>query len=434
MRTALCTLAFIIVFASAALSRHLVVPVEGVIDGGLAAFVERALSAAANEGADGVLLHIDTPGGRIDSAVAIKDAILRSSVPVIAFVDKSAISAGALISLACDSLYMATGASIGAATAVDLQGNKASEKVISYFRAQMCATAEATGRRTDLAEAMVDEDIAVEGVIEAGKLLTLTTNEALELDFADGTADTVEDVLALAGHPDATYVRLTLTWAEYVVRFLTHPLVSSLLMSVGFLGILVEIRTPGWGVGGTIAIIALVLFFGSQYIVRLAGWEELLLFTVGIVLLAIEAFIIPGFGIAGVGGIVCIVASMYLSLVGRMPHIADFERAAYMMGCAILLTAAGAVLILRFLPGSALFRRLALETVEGADAGYTSADTDDSLMGAQGVTLTPLRPSGKALVGGRKLDVVAEGEFLDRDVSVTVTEARGSRVVVKRAE
>ena len=434
MRTALCTLAYIIVLASPTSARHLVVPVEGVIDGGLAAFVERTLTSAADEGADSVILQIDTPGGRIDSAVSIKDAILRSSVPVIAFVDKNAISAGALISLACDSLYMATGSSIGAATAVDLQGNKASEKVISYFRAQMRATAEATGRRTDLAEAMVDEDIAVEGVIEAGKLLTLTTNEALELDFADGTADTVEDVLLLAGQEDASYVRLTLTWAELIVRFLTHPMVSSLLMSVGFLGIIIEIRTPGWGVGGTIAIVALALFFGSQYIVQLAGWEELMLFTAGIVLLVIEAFVIPGFGIAGVGGIGCIIVSMYLSLVGRIPRIADFERAAIMLGGAFLLTAAASALILRFLPKSALFRKFALETVEGADDGYTSADTDDTLVGARGVTLTPLRPAGKAFVGGRKLDVVAEGEFLDRDVPVAVTEARGSRVVVKQAD
>ena len=329
---------FMIYTVSNSLAEFVIVPIEGTIDGGLAAFVERAVNEARENGKEGIIFRVDTPGGRIDSAVYIKDTILDAEIPTVAFVDKSAISAGALISIACDSIYMSTGSSIGAATAVDIQGQKASEKVISYFRAQMRATAEAKGRRADIAEAMVDEELEIECISKKGMLVTLTYKEALEVGISNGTVDTIEEVLSRLGREDAEVVEYRLNWAEQVVRVLTHPIVSSLLMSIGFLGLLIEIKTPGWGVGGTIALIALALFFGSHYIVMLAGIEELLLFTVGIVLFALEIFVIPGFGIAGVGGIAFILLSLYLSLVGRMPHPQDFLNAAYTIGWSFLIT------------------------------------------------------------------------------------------------
>ena len=197
---------FLVYTVSNSLAEFVIVPIEGTIDGGLAAFVERTVNEAQENGKEGIIFRVDTPGGRIDSAVYIKDTILDVEIPTAAFVDKSAISAGALISIACDSIYMSTGSSIGAATAVDIQGQKASEKVISYFRAQMRATAEAKGRRADIAEAMVDEELEIEGISKKGMLVTLTYKEALEVGISNGTVDTIEEVLSLLGREDAEVV------------------------------------------------------------------------------------------------------------------------------------------------------------------------------------------------------------------------------------
>jgi membrane-bound serine protease (ClpP class) len=347
-------------------------------------------------------------------------------------VDRNAISAGSLISLAADSLYMATGGSIGAATAVDLEGRKASEKVISYFRAQMRATAEATGRRPDIAEAMVDETIEIPGISEKGKLLTLTYSEALPLGISDGTVDSIPEVLALMGEAGAEIVMVTPTWAEQVVRFLTDPIVSSLLMSIGFLGLLIEIKTPGFGLGGIIALVALFLFFGSHFFVQLAGWEELILFAAGTILLGLEVFAFPGFGFLGVAGIGCILASLFLSLVGRLPQLADLSRAAYILCGAILVTVLGGVLLFRFLPRTPLFGWIALDAALRPGEGYAPGKTPN-IMGMHGIAITPLHPTGKAAIGDTRYDVVTEGEYLDQDTPLVVTEVHGARVVVRRA-
>ncbi len=423
----------VLLFCQTAAASWLVVPIEGTIDGGLAALVHRAVTeAAGDKDVDGIIFRVDTPGGRIDSAVAIKDAILSANKTTVAFVDRNAISAGSLISLAADSLYMATGGSIGAATAVDLEGRKASEKVISYFRAQMRATAEARGRRPDIAEAMVDETIEIPGVSEKGKLLTLTYREALPLGISDGTVDSIPELLAMMGEPNAEIIMVTPTWAEQVVRFLTDPIVSSLLMSIGFLGLLIELRTPGFGLGGIIALVALGLFFGSHFIVRLAGWEELILFATGVVLLGLEAFVIPGFGIAGVAGIGCILASLFLSLVGHMPRMEDFSLAAYTLSGAILVTVLGGVLLLRLLPRTPFFGRITLDATLRPGQGYP-AEKAQGIVGKRGIALTPLHPTGKAVIGDVRYDVVTEGEYLDRDTPLVVAEIHGARVVVRRA-
>lgn len=410
----------------------MVVPIEKVIDGGLAEFVHRAITEAEDARSDGIVFHVDTPGGRIDSAVDIKDAILKTSIPTTAFVDRNAISAGSLISLACDSIYMSTGASIGAATAVDLEGRKATEKIISYFRAQMRATAEANGRRADIAEAMVDEEIAIDGITEKGKLLTLTYSEALDLGISDGTVDTLDGVLARLGMSGSAIERMKPNWAENLVRLFTHPVVSSLLMSIGFLGLLIELRTPGWGIPGTLGLIALMLFFGSHYIVRLVGVGELILFAAGIILLTLEVFVIPGFGITGVSGIALIVISLYLSLIGRVPYPGDYRVAAYTFAGAIALMFVGAALVVWLFPYTPFYGKLVLQESEHASQGFSSARTESELLGMTGMTLSDLRPSGKAEFGGRRIDVVTEGDYIEKGTPVTVDSVSGARVVVRK--
>ena len=419
------------VIGTPARAEFVIVPVEGTIDGGLAAFIERVVSNV-KPGTDGIIFHINTPGGRIDSAVDIKDTILNAKMPTIAFVDKSAISAGAVISLACDSIYMTTGSSIGAATAVDLEGKKASEKIISYFRAQMRATAEAKGRRADIAEAMVDEQIEVKGINKKGMLITLTYSEALKYDISDGTVETIDGVLSFLGKERSPVVWIKPNWAENIVRFLTHPIVSSLLISLGFLGLIIEIKTPGWGLGGTLALIALALFFGSHWIVHLAGIGELLLFGGGVILLAVEIFVIPGFGVVGVTGIALILVSLYLSLVGHMPRPEDITIASYSVTGAFFLTILGGYVVFKMFPRTPLFSKLTLETVESSGKGYISAETSSDLIGKAGNALSDLRPSGIADINGQRLDVVTEGEYIEKGTKVVVVEVKGSRIVVKK--
>jgi membrane-bound serine protease (ClpP class) len=425
---------FLFLTSSSVVAAFLEVPIEGTIDGGLAAFVSRNVDDAEKMHADGIIFHVNTPGGRIDSAVDIKDAILNSKVKTIAFVDKSAISAGSLISLACDSIYMAAGSSIGAATAVDLEGKKASEKVISYMRAQMRATAQAKHRRTDIAEAMVDEDIAISGLTVKGKLLTLTYSEALGVGISNGTVTDINDVLDRLGKKNTPIIESRINWAERVVRFLTDPIVSSLLLTIGFLGLIMELKAPGWGIGGTIALIALGLFFGSHYIVKLAGILEILLFAAGVILVIFEIFVAPGFGIPGVLGIILILASFFLSLVGKMPSRGDFVTAAHTMGWTFLFTVALGYFVIRYLPKTKLFNKIIMAKVEDASEGFSSADTASELVGMTGTATSNLRPAGKAEINGRRLDVVTEGEYILKGAAIVVTEVHGSRIVVKEVE
>jgi membrane-bound serine protease (ClpP class) len=238
-----------------------------------------------------VVLEVNTFGGRVDAAVLIRDTLLQARVRTVAFVNKRAISAGALITLAAETIAMADGGTIGAAMPVEMGAPGApaqpvAEKTVSYMRKEFRATAESRKRPPLLAEAMVDADVELPGVIEKGKLLTLTTEEALQHKLADFRADSIDAVFTFLDLVDADIRRASQTWAETLVRFLTHPVTSSLLMTLGILGILVEIRTPGLGVPGALGVASLALFFWGHWLVQLAGWEELLLVGIGLVLLA----------------------------------------------------------------------------------------------------------------------------------------------------
>jgi membrane-bound serine protease (ClpP class) len=414
-----------------------VAPVEGIIDLGLAPFVQRVLDEAAAAGAALVILEINTFGGRVDAAVLIRDALLNAKVKTAAFINKRAISAGALISLAAEQIAIGDGGTIGAATPVQIGQSGApeatSEKTVSYVRKEFRATAEARKRPPLIAEAMVDADIEIEGLIEKGKLLTLTTDEALEHKIADFRANSIESVLKQLNLEGAEITRLAPNWAEEFVRFLTHPVVSSLLMTIGMLGIIIEIRTPGFGLPGALGIASLALFFWGNWLVQLAGWEELLLFISGLVLLVLEIFVIPGFGIAGVLGIGAVLAGLSLSLVGGGATWEFFLRALGRVVFALLFAVAVSLLLLKYLPRLPFGRRLILDTGLAADAGYASApDEERLLLGRSGTTVTPLRPAGIADVDGRRIDVVSDGEFIDSGIPITVSRVDGNRIVVRR--
>src|SRR4051812_6602765 len=267
--------------------------VSGVVENGLAPYVARGLREAAAGGAAAVYLDIDTPGGRIDAAERIADAVRASDVPVYAWVNPRAYSAGALIALSTRSIYMRPGAVIGAATPVDGQGTKASEKTVSAMRAEFRSMAEQRGLDPKLAEAMVDENIEIPGVVLKGELLTLSTHEAVTLKFAKAQVADEAALLEAVGVPGAHVVTTEANWAESVVRFLTNPLVAPLLLSLGILGLVFEIKAGAFGLGGLLSLTSLGLFFGSSFILGLAGWEEVLLLGLGALALAVEIFVLP---------------------------------------------------------------------------------------------------------------------------------------------
>jgi membrane-bound serine protease (ClpP class) len=415
-----------------------VAPIEGMIDLGVAPFVQRVLREAERDSAAAVVFEINTFGGRVDAAVVVRDALLSSKVPTIAFINRRAISAGALIALAANTIAITKGGTIGAATPVQMGAPGApaqpvEEKTVSYVRKEFRSTAESRNRPALVAEAMVDSDIEIDGLIAKGKLLTLTTDEALAQRIADFQAESLSDLLAQRDLAGADIRRASVNWAEQIVRFLTNPIVSSLLVSVALLGILVEIRTPGIGFAGIAGVVALTLYLGGHWIVQLAGWEELLLIVLGLGLVAAEVFIIPGFGVAGVGGILALIAGLSLSVIGAgATGDAMANALGRVMVSTVLAAVAGAVLM-RFITRTPLSRALILDTDMSANDGWASApESDHRLLHAVGVAHSPLRPAGIAEFHGERVDVVSEGELIDAGTDIIVTRVDGNRVVVRQ--
>jgi membrane-bound serine protease (ClpP class) len=414
--------------------------IEGTIDLGLAAHVRRALEQHPHAAV--ILLEINTLGGRVDAAIQIRDALLGSKVKTIAFIHPRAISAGALIALATDVIAVSKGASIGAATPIQIEGDEATavdEKMVSYFRAEMRSTAEAKDRRGDVAEAMVDASVVIEGVDDSkDKLVTLDSEAALELGIADLKADAVDDVLKATGLAAQPRTSIAQNWAEKLVRFLTDPIVSGLLMSLGTLGILIELYTPGYGLPGALGVLCLCLFFGGHLLVNLAGVEEIILFVVGLGLLIAEVFFIPGFGVAGVTGIVCIVAALLLTLVGLPLDVALStgawaEPLTRVMG-ALIVTTILMVIAARYLPRTLHGRRLVLGAATDREGGFVSAPEPSRLLHAEGVADTDLRPVGVGRFGDERVDVVSEGVLIARGTRLRVVQVEGARVVVRAVD
>lgn len=408
--------------------------IKDMIDLGLAPYVKRAIEEAEADKADAIIFTVNTFGGRVDAATQIKDVILDSKVKTIAFIDKRAISAGALISLSCEQIVMVPGASIGATTVVDQGGAKVSEKYQSYMRSEMRSTAERNGRRTDVAEAMVDERVVVEGLVDSTQLVTLTSAEAVQWGIADTVLSSLDEVLKYNGIENAEIIILEENWAETFVRFIQNPVITSLLMMIGLVGLWTEIKTPGWGLPGTAAIIALALFFGTGMILELASTLEIALFVIGVVLLLLEIFVIPGFGIAGVGGIILIVAGLFLGLISDFPLVTGdmISDALIQMAGALALAIIMVIALSKILPKSTAFSKLILNSGISSTSGYSSYTTLDHLEGEIGKTFTVLRPSGTALLKNKRFDVVTEGEYIEKGVKVIVTKISGSKVVVEK--
>ena len=319
-----------------------VVPIQSTIDLGIPAFVNRAIDTAEKNDAKLIIFDIETFGGRVDAATQVKDAISGTDIQTIAFINRRAISAGSLISLSCDKIYMTSGATIGATSVVDMSGEKQAEKSQSYMREEMAATAEQSGKNTTIARGMVDEELSFEYLVvdgdsmkvddiegrKEGKLITLTTELALKYKIADGTSESIEDILLDLSIENYDIITLDENWSEDLVRILTDPVVSSLLTTFGTIGIISELYSAGWGIGGTIGIICLTLALGAGYLTKLASATDLLIIFSGLTLLLVEFVAIPGFGVFGIVGLVILFYGLYLLLIPDVPVSDEIYSAA----------------------------------------------------------------------------------------------------------
>ena len=398
-----------------------------------AAYIKKAIKKAEDEGTSLIILELDTPGGLLSSALSIKNYIIESDIPVVAYINKNALSAGALISLSCEAIYMSDGSIIGAATPVYMKGNeieKAGEKEISAMRAAMRSSAERSKKNVRIAEAMVDETIILskrnDGIdLDDKTLLTLSVEEALKVNIADGKANSIIDIIKLRNlSENSTIINVEEEKYDYILRFLINPAVLSALISIGIIGVYIELKTPGFGIGGVISIIAFSIFFFAQVFVGESGFLAPAIFFLGIVLLAIEIFVIPGFGITGILGILGIVAGIFMSF-----GINNIAQATLVVFVSLIADIILIIILARFILKSKGFKNIvALET---DTAGYHSSVSYDNLLGCEGITDTFFRPSGNIIINDKKYDAITEGEFINKGVKIKVILVEGNKIVIK---
>ena len=401
-----------------------------------ASYIKKAIKKAGDEGASLIILELDTPGGLLSSALSIKNYIIESDIPVVAYINKNALSAGALISLSCEAIYMSDGSIIGAATPVYMKGNeieKAGEKEISAMRAAMRSSAERSKKNVRIAEAMVDETIILskrnDGIdLDDKTLLTLSVEEALKVNIADGKANSIIDIIKLRNlSENSTIKNLEEEKYDYILRFLINPAVLSALISIGIIGVYIELKTPGFGIGGVISIIAFSIFFFAQVFVGESGFLAPAIFFLGIVLLAIEIFVIPGFGITGILGILGIVAGIFMSF-----GINNIAQAVLVVFVSLIADIILIIILARFILKSKGFKNIvALET---DTAGYHSSVSYDNLLGCEGITDTFLRPSGNIIINDKKYDAITEGEFINKGAKIKVILVEGNKIVIKEVK
>ncbi len=402
-----------------------VIPIEDTVEKGLSKFIERSFEHAKSERAKHIILDINTPGGAVDAALEIADTIRASDIPVTAFVNHRALSAGAFLALNADQIYMTPNGKMGAAAIIDGEGNAADQKSESLWLAEMSDAAEKQGRDPKYALAMADSDIdAKDAGAPKGELLTFNTDRALQFGYAEGEAKNLDDLLQKLKLANASVQYDEVSFAEKVARFLTHPIVIPILLSIASLGLIVELYSPGFGVPGTMGVTALLLFFYGHLVAGFAGYETLFLFLAGLLLLILELFL-PG-GIVGVIGLICVVVSLFLAA-------GSFTEMAISILIATAVSIIAVILLTKVLgKRMKFFKKFILTDSTTKESGYVSNETREDLVGQIAVTLTALRPSGTAVLGDERIDVVSEGAFIDKDEQVKIVKAEGSRIVVRK--
>ncbi|HZJ74419.1 MAG TPA: NfeD family protein [Perlabentimonas sp.] len=418
-------------------------------------FIQRGFKEASELDADIMLIHLNTYGGLVDVADSIRTKILNSRIPVWVFIDNQAASAGALISIAADSIYMRQGASIGAATVVNQTGEKAPDKYQSFMRGIMRSTAEAKGkypviengdtiykwrRNPKIAEAMVDESIFIEGLIDTGKILTFTTEEAMLWGYCEGKAESIEALLTHAGIDNYELVEFKPTAVDKIIGFLTSPVISGLLIMLIVGGIYFELQTPGVGFPLVIAILGAILYFAPHYIEGLTEHYEIVVFIIGLVLVALEIFVIPGFGIAGISGILLIIIGLTVAMIdndifrdAKPFSWIEILKPLAIVSVSLLTGIVTSIILSRKLLTSPTFPSLALSSSLTKEDGYVGIDKrQKDTVGKTGVAVTVLRPSGRVQIEDRIFDAVSEDGFIDKDESIKVIRDEAGQVYVMK--
>ena len=411
------------------------------IDPGMNRRVKLAMDQAEALKADVILIEMDTYGGAVTDADEIRTRILESKIPVYVFINKDAASAGALISIACDSIYMAPGASIGAATVVNgTDGTAAPDKYQSYMRSMMRSTAEATGRNPQIAEAMVDEKLVVPGISDSSSVITFSVAEAIQNGFCEGEYGSAKEILEAQGLQSAEIIAYEEKTVDTIISFFLSPAVSGILILLIIGGIYFELQTPGIGFPLALAVSAALLYFIPYYLNGLAENWEILAFVIGIILLAVEFFVIPGFGVFGVAGIVMTLGGLVL---GMLPNQAfDFELvpSSQLFGAllTVILAALAAVGMVFWLTPKVnewgAFKHLTLASTQDRAQGFTSSTYSEDMLGKIGKVHSRLRPSGKVEIDGEIYDAYSRGEFLEQGESIEVISTEGTSLRVKKWE
>ncbi len=415
---------------------------------------QKAFEFAKKSKADIIIIHMNTYGGLVDVADSIRTKIINSTIPVYVFIDNNAASAGALISIACDKIFMKKGANIGAATVVTSDGKPALDKYQAYMRATMRATAESHGkinvitngdtitkwfRDPKIAEAMVDESIYIQGIIDTGKVITFTTTEAIKYGYCEGEAESIDEALKLTGLNNYRIEKYEATITEKIIDFLINPIIQGLLIMLIIGGIYFELQTPGIGFPLVAAIFGAVLYFAPLYLEGLAENWEILIFVVGVLLLLIEIFAIPGFGVTGILGVIGIVVGLALSMVDNI--VFSFEGQgipAFFKSLSIVIISATTSFFLSLYLGKKLlastrFGELSLKTVQNIKDGYIGVEMQPSfLIGKQGFAATILRPSGKVEIDNETYDAVALTGYIDKNEKIEVIKYETGQLYVRK--
>jgi membrane-bound serine protease (ClpP class) len=399
------------------------------------------LKQASNAKADYIILHLNTYGGAVDDADKMRTAILGSEIPIYAFVDNNAASAGALIAISCDSIYMVPGANIGAATVVGQDGIPAPEKYQSYMRSILRSTAEQSGRNPKIAEAMNDSRIFIPGVNDSGKVLTFTTSEAIKNNFCEGEAKTVQEVLKLAHVENYEIIEYKISGVGTVIDWLINPVISGFLIMIIIAGIYYEFQAPGTIFPIAASMFAALLYFAPHYLQGLAENWEILIFFIGLILLALEIFVIPGFGVAGVLGILFIVLGLSLSLIKsvpsnfpvNLPESNAFMSALFIVLASMVLSVGLSFWLFGRFIKSSMFSKVSVQSVISNDQGFVGVDmTTRNLVGKEGTAFTVLRPSGKVEIEGDIYDSTAESGFIEQGEKIVVVKFETAQLFVRR--
>lgn len=401
------------------------IPLDDVVEKALYTFLAQSIEEAEEANAEAIIIEMNTPGGLVDEAENIAKLMADTEdIPIYLYINNRALSAGAFLALYAEEIYMSPNATMGAAAVIDQTGNAADEKARSAWAASMRNAAEYSGRNPVYALAMVDESLEIPELgVDAGELLTLSASEALEVGYAEGIVNSLDELLDAVGLADAEVVSVEESFLVKLARFITNPIIVPILLSIGSLGLVLELYSPGFGLPGIAGLSALMLFFYGHMIAGLAGYEAMLLFALGVILLIAEIFL--PFGISGVLGGIAIIGSLYLAG-------ADMTQISISILIALGVAIIGMVIIMKFFGRRLkLFNKIILNDSTSTERGYVSSIERRELVGSTADTLTPLRPSGTIVIGDERLDAVSEGNFIDRNKKVIIRKVEGSRIVVR---